>query len=154
MSTHYFTGKSQWAKVYKPDEKYGKYSIDVLLDMSQYKDMKALGLKNNGKPDDTGKMWVTFRRNKDDGAPVVVNAAGEPSQDTIGNGSTCTVKLDVEKFVSKKYGAVTRSTMQSVRIDELVIYDPEKKEDAVASTPTPGPMVSPPSTPAKPRIPF
>lgn len=153
MSTHYFTGKSQWAKVHKPDEKYGKYSIDVLLDMTQYKDMKALGLKNNGKPDDSGKMWVTFRRNKDDGAPVVVDAAGEPSQDTIGNGSTCTVKLDVEKFVSKKYGAVTRSTMQSVRIDELVIYDPEKKEDKPQEASSVQPT-SAPSSPTKPRIPF
>lgn len=147
--SHYFSGEVKWAKVYKPDEKYEKYSVDVLLDMKQYKEMKDLGLKNGGKPDDSGKMWVTFRRNKDDGAPAVVDASGASLSTPIGNGSECTIKLGVETFTSPKYGKITRSTLESVRVDKLVIYDPEKKEEAK-------PLVNeaqPSSTP-RPRIPF
>jgi hypothetical protein len=156
--SHYFTGEVRWAKVHRPDQKYNKYSLDMLLDMKQYKEMKDLGLKNGGKPDDSGdrsregKMWVTFRRNKEDGPCSVVDASGDPVSTDIGNGSICTIKLGVETFTSPKYGKITRSTVESVRVDKLVVYDPEKKEqDAQAQAQGVNPAA--PSTP-RPRIPF
>src|SRR5689334_1382803 len=127
MTIAYFNGPVKWAKLHKPDEKYGKYSVDVLLDMKQFKEMKDLGLKNGGKPDDSGKMWVTFRRNKDDGGPEVIDASGNNLSTPIGNGSECTIKLGVETFTSPKYGKITRSIMESVRVDKLVVYDPNAK---------------------------
>ena len=122
MSTHYFNGPCKWAKLSKPDEKYQKYSIDVLLDMDQFTALKALKVKNNGKPED-GKMWVTFRRKAEDGPPAVVDAQGMPFTELIGNGSEATVKFEVESFVSKKYGTVVRSRLESVRVDKFVKYE-------------------------------
>ena len=144
MSTHYFNGPCKWAKLSKPDEKYQKYSIEVLLDMDQYTALKATKVKNNGKPGelgtpDAGKMWVTFRRKQEDGAPSVVDTNGNSISDIIGNGSEVTVKFEVDSFVSKKWGTVVRSKLESVRVDKLVVYDPDTpKED----------------TPLKPRLMF
>ncbi len=136
---YYFNGMSKWAKVYKPDEKYGKYSIDVLLSMEQYEALKNLKVKNNGKPED-GKMWVTFRRNQEDGAPIVVGPDGGPFTDLIGNGSEVSIKLEIESFVSQKYGPVTKSRIASVMVDKHVKYE---KTPEVA-----------PDTPIRPRLPF
>ena len=131
MSTHYFSGKCQWAKLAKPDEKFNKYSIDVLLDMEQFTALKALKVKNNGKPED-GKMWVTFRRKGEDGAPQVVNVDGSTFTDSIGNGSEVTVKFEVESFVSKKYGTVVRSRLESVRVDKFVKYEKPTESGSTA----------------------
>lgn len=125
-STHYFSGKCKWAKVYRPDEKYKKYSVDVLLSMEDYTKLKALKVKNNGKPED-GKMWVTFRRNEEAGPPAVVDASGAAITTSIGNDSEVTCKLDVESFVSAKYGNIVRTSLVMVRVDKLVVYDPDNK---------------------------
>src|SRR5436190_1111990 len=83
---------------------------------------------------------------QEDGACPVVDASGDPVSTSIGNGSECTIKLGVEKFVSKKYGVITRSIMESVRVDKLVVYDPEKKQEEAQSA-----TIERSSTPATPR---
>ena len=132
MSAHYFKGPCKWARLNKPDDKYNKYSIDVQLDMEQYTALKALKVKNNGKPDD-GKMWVTFRRKQEDGAPNVVDSNGKKFEEPIGNGSEVTVKFEVESFVSKKWGQVVKSSLLSVMVDKYVKYDPDAASPAVES---------------------
>lgn len=137
-TAHYFTGPCKWAKVYKPDEKFNKYSIDVLLDMDQFTALKALKVKNNGKPGavgtaEDGKMWVVFRRKGEDGPPTVVDAQGMPFTESIGNGSEVTVKFEVESFISKKWGTVVRSSLLSVMVNKYVKYDPDAASPAVES---------------------
>ena len=135
IKTEYFNGVCKWAKVYKPDEKYGKYSIDVLLDMDQFTKLKALKVKNNGKPED-GKMWVTFRASSD--APSVTDASGASITDSIGNGSEVTIKLTVEDFVSQKWGNVVKSNLEAVRVDKLVVYVKPEVSTEEAQAPSTG----------------
>ena len=149
MTTAYFTGPCQWAK-FKEADKFDKYSVQLALDFKQFKEMKDLGLKNGGKPTDDGKMTVTFRRPKADGAPEVVDKDGNPFSGDIGNGSILTLKLDVETFVSPKHGKVTRSSLVSVRVDELVVYNPEAAEMPASTASTAQISTASP----KPRIPF
>jgi hypothetical protein len=132
MSEHFFSGKASWARMTTPD-KFGKYSVTIALDMKQFKEMKDLGIKNGGKPNEDGHMLVTFRRPQDTGPPKVVDRDGAPFTKDIGNGSTCTVALDVETFTSKVHGKVTRSTLTKVRVDEWVEYVPTARTDVPGS---------------------
>ena len=125
MATYFYTGKCKWAKVHEPDKTYKKYSIDVLLDMDQYEALKATKIKNTGKPED-GKMWVTFRCNEADG-PVTVIIDDKPSTEMIGNGSEVTIKVDIDSFTSAKWGNITRSRLEAVKVDRLVKYDDKPK---------------------------
>ena len=134
-STHYFSGKAQWAKVYRPDDKYNKFSIDVALNPTAFKEYEKLGLhkpKNGFKQDEEGNTWVTFRRNPEDttyrdgnkvpcGAPTVVDGNGNPMDATIGNGSDVTVKVMVYAY-NNKFGKGNGSRLESVRVDNLVEY--------------------------------
>lgn len=142
MTQHFFSGKASWARMTSPD-KFGKYSISLALDLKQFKEMKDLGLKNGGKPNDEGQMVVTFRRKQEDGPPAVVDNEGKPFTKDIGNGSTCTVGLEVERFTSKVHGQVVRSNLVKVRVDNWVEYIKEEasasavQPDAAPSLPTP-----------------
>lgn len=151
MTTAYFTGEASWARFNEPD-KWGKYSVVLALDLKQFKEMKDLGLKNGGKPDDNGRMLVTFRRSSDKGRPDIVDTSGNKFDKLIGNGSVLTVKLETETFTSPKHGKVTRSDLVSVRVDKLVEY--EKKQE-VPSTQTGETTATAPASPAlRPKIPF
>lgn len=130
QTVHLFTGMTKWAKVYKPDEKYGKYSLNFYpKDDADRKAIKATGIKNNTKEDDDGFYYV-FRSEK---APTVVDNKGEEFDQIIGNGSTITVKLGVESFTSAKWGKVVRSTLLGVKVEELVEYVPDNRDDDEAS---------------------
>lgn len=126
-TTHKYSGQCRWAKVYKADDKFPppRYTIDVLMSMDDYTKFKATGAKNNGKPED-GKMWVTFRRKEEEGKPIVVDADGNAFDQQIGNGSLVTVKATVDQFKSKKYGSVTRVTLDGVQVDKLQVYNPDE----------------------------
>lgn len=145
MTTAYFTGECKWAKVYKPDDKYQKYSIDVLLDMEQYEEFQKFKFKTPGKLDN-GKFWVTMRRKVEDGAPVVVDKEGNPFTDTIGNGSIVTVKIDTYNY-DNKFGKGTGFKIVGVQVDEHKQY---VKPEADSSSEKVMPSVSTP----RPRIPF
>lgn len=138
MATAYFTGECKWAKVYKPDDKYQKYSIDVLLDMKQYEEFQKFKFKTPGKLDN-GKFWVTMRRKVEDGAPTVLDKDGNPFTETIGNGSVVTVKIDTYNY-DNKFGKGTGFKIDSVRVDEHKQY---VKPEAAAE-----------AAPVRPRIPF
>lgn len=141
-SYHYFTGKSKWAKVHKPDERYGNFSIDVNLDAKQLETFTKLGVRTKPKTDEDGNVWVTFRRNPNSltwkegnrvpaGKPAVTDANGAPMEGTIGNGSTVTVKLQVYTY-DNSFGKGVGSRLEAVRVDELVEY---KREEATINHP-------------------
>lgn len=146
-----FSGKSKWAKVYKPDGKFSpddpKYSIDVALSMEDFMKFKSFKVRNDGKPED-GKMWVTFRRKSSEGKPTIVDKDGNAFDKNIGNGSDVTVKILIEDFESKKYGKLVRSRLEAVRVDNLVEYVPEEAVAGIAMTGT-----TPPET-TRPKILF
>lgn len=156
----YFSGECRWAKVYKPDEKYGKYSIDVKVD--DLPKFKSLGVKASDRDG-----WVTFRRDPEGkawkdgkqiiaGKPLVVDAEGKPFDEIIGNGSEVTVKVETYTY-DNKFGKGVAMRLESVRVDK---HKPYVKEETVAAATVAGgsassaaPDAASPSSP-KPRIPF
>lgn len=58
------------------------------------------------------------------GPPRVVSKDGEPMQENIGNGSLCTVKVNVNKV-----GTKTFMRLEAVRVDELIEYGGEPQDD-------------------------
>ncbi len=132
-TSYKFSGECKWAKVYKPDPKYMKYSIDLKLEGKDIDVFKAIGLKNTLKEDG----WVTFRRDpskevwKDGkkvpgGPPSVVDASGNVSTELIGNGSMVTVQVSVYDY-DNNFGKGKGSRLEVVRIDKLVEF--KGKED-------------------------
>lgn len=128
----YLSGKAKWAKVYKPDEKYRNWTINVYLNPDSVKAYQASGMSMAYKEDDDGK-FITFRRPEAKliknemvkfAPPKVVNKDGEPISDNIGNGSDVTVKVLVYDTVK---GPGHR--LEAVRVDKLVEY---AKRDAGA----------------------
>jgi hypothetical protein len=131
-NTYYFSGECKWAKLYKPDDKYGNYTIDVKLDEPSIEMYKKAGCQGQIK-----EGFVTFRRKPkvltkkgevwELGAPQVFDAGGMPTTDLVGNGSIVTVK--VVTYPTQK-GIGTR--LESVKVDKLVKYEPPKQEDTGA----------------------
>ena len=152
-STHYFSGKCRWAKLFKPDDKYAKYNIDVQLDEAQQKLYKTFKLKGPIKEDG----FVTFRRKDTDGKPDVVGPEGQPITDLVGNDSEVTCKVSIYDY-DNKFGKGQGARLEAVMVDKLVKYEkPEEgsKPSAEAKVENSAPPVSvPESTPARKRIPF
>lgn len=110
-NTYYFTGKCNWAKVYKPDTKFtpGKYSLDfIFANKEDIKEFKAIKLRNVIKVDDDGNQYVNLGRKlgkkpwpkevpieerEDWGPPEVVDKDGNKFDKLIGNGSTVAVEI-------------------------------------------------------------
>ena len=138
--THYLKGKAQWAKLFKPDEKYNKYSIDLGMDQEEAEKFKKIGLKNTLKERD-GLYWVSIRRDPDKlawingtqqpaGKPSVLDSDGHPLDKLVGNGSDVIVKLTTYDYDNKN-GKGVGSRLESVRVDKLVEYrkDGETKSE-------------------------
>jgi len=139
----------------------GQYTIDIGLNDADTKEVKEwnrmyVGRKytkidKNYEPGDSKLTYFCFKRKhkhfKRDGVevihewshvPQVVDANGEPwvDMDLIGNGSVCTVRLDVTTV-----GGMTFVRLEGVRVDEHVEYvgaDGEPKEPAVEENRTKG----------------
>lgn len=138
-TTHYFNGTCYWAKlnIHNLDTYNDKKSaqIEVVLDKDQLKALKATGSKLQPKLMDDGTLRVRFKRQYDHpiddfgGLPTVIDSSGVPFNDLIGNGSKVTIKVTV---YDSKMGKGTR--LESVRVDELVPYDPDAKEVSASDT--------------------
>lgn len=125
--TWYLSGTCKWAKVVEPDKKYNKYSIDLFMDADNWDKFKKSGAQLKIRDTDSGEQFVTFSRPvatlgrdgklREHGAPLVLNSAGEPIKDLVGNGSKVTVKLDV--YDTPK-GKGTR--LEAVRVEDLVEF--------------------------------
>lgn len=123
-----FSGKVKWL-MRRPNE-WGKYTLQFYGDKDTMKAVKATGIKNAVKVDDSGEMYYTFRSNTD---PFLVqDVTGSPVTALIGNGSDVTVSLGVETFVSPAHGKSARSEVISVTIDKLIEYTPEPRAETEA----------------------
>ena len=140
--TYTLTGEAKWAKVWKPDEKYGKHSIDISLDSKAMKTFMDMGIANKPKEDEDGKLWVSLRRDPlakvfvrgsedkvDAGNPAV---SGVDNGTEIGNGSTVTVTVSVYDY-DNKFGKGKGSRLESVHVDKLVEYKRAEVSDEVKS---------------------
>lgn len=124
-----YTGACKWAKLFKPDEKYGNYTINVYLDKAGLKQYVKVGHQGEVREDEDGKH-VTFRRKPqvltkkgtiwELGAPVVVDEDNEPLDKLVGNGSK--VEVTVETYDTPK-GLGTR--LAKVKVLELREYNPD-----------------------------
>lgn len=121
----YLSGKAKWAKVYKLDEKYRNWQIQLYMDAESMKKYKASGMTMAIKEDDDGQ-YVTFRRPEAKlikaemvkfNPPRVVDADGQPFDDNIGNGSTVTIKVLVYDTIK---GPGHR--LEAVRVDKHIPY--------------------------------
>lgn len=123
-----FEGLCKWAKLIEPDQKYGNFSIDVLLDDQQQAVYKAAGCQ--------GKLregYASFKRRPkvltqkgellDFGAPSVTDMTGKPIDKLLGNGSR--VRVEVSVYDTSK-GPGTR--LNNVTVLDLVEFTPNKPQ--------------------------
>lgn len=145
--TVYFQGPVKWAKVFEfnmDDGEYapegGQYTIDIGLGKKEIKEVLTWNKNYEPKDDEDfkGVQFIKFKRKnrhlskkgkliKDwSGPPKVVDADGNPWDEDklIGNGSICTVKLNVTE--GKMFSFVR---LEGVRVDEHVAYEPDEDDD-------------------------
>jgi hypothetical protein len=121
LNEYTFEGTVRWAFVTNVNQ-YGKFSLNLYVDDKTRKAIKATGTKNGLKEDDQGFYYV-FRS---DEKPVVVDGAGQPVTEIVGDGSKVRIAVTVEKFDSK-HGPNARTKLKTVVVDELVPYESKAK---------------------------
>lgn len=123
-----YCGKCKWAKVFKPDEKYGNYQIVLYPNKPSLKAYIKAGHQGEIREDEDGQYVIFRRRPKvltkkgdiwDKGPPKVLDADGEAFNKLIGNGSE--VEITVEVYDTRK-GLGT--SLESVTVLEHVEYVP------------------------------
>lgn len=144
--TLFLEGKVNYAKVYRPDEKYKNFVIDFFPDAKSEQLIKDSGLGLEAKEaTDASKgavgTYYRFRRPvrkevkgevRQYGPPKVVLNTGkvsadgvpvtEPFSQLIGNGSTVAIRVSV--FPAGPY---IGHRLEAVRVDEHVPYEPKEK---------------------------
>lgn len=136
-NTIFLSGSCRWAKLGKPDEKYGNYQIDLYLDTPSLdvfkKAQMSITLKDKGEG-----PFVSLRRPVSKlikgelvnfGPPGLIDKDNEdldPVQVSLGNGSKVTCKVIVYDTMKGK-----GHRLEKVRVDELIEYKPNG-EDADA----------------------
>jgi len=133
MATQYynFDGIAHWAKVYKPDSKYNKYSVDLYMSDKNIDTLQKAGVTLKIREDENGK-FVKFSRPDSKvikgelvklGPPKVEalnNGSFVPFSDLIGNGSKVRVNISVYDTREGK-----GHTMLGVTVLEHVKYEPD-----------------------------
>ena len=124
-SYYYLTGKAKWAKLFKPDDKYKNWQIQVYMDEPSMKTFEESGMTMTKKTDEDGS-FVTFRRPeakviKDElvkfEPPTVLDAEGNKLDQLVGNGSDVTVKVIVYDTMKGK-----GHRLEAVKVNKLVPY--------------------------------
>ena len=124
-SYFYLTGKAKWAKLFKPDDKYKNWQIQVYMDDASMKIYDESGMTMAKKQDDDGE-FVTFRRPeakviKDElvkfNPPEVIDANGEKLEQLVGNGSDVTIKVIVYDTMKGK-----GHRLEAVKVNKLIPY--------------------------------
>ena len=137
----FLSGKAKWAKVWKPDQEYDKYSIDLYMDDENFAIYDDSGMKLKLREDEDGK-YIRFSRPASKvingeltefKRPKIVNADNEEIEETvlIGNGSDVTVRVEV--YDTKAHGKGHR--LNAVRIDNLVAYEPKNSSSDLEDLP-------------------
>jgi len=123
--TFYFKGKCNWAKLFKPDQKYDYFGMDFYPD--DVEAFKATGTQLRPNKNEDGETFFKVKRHPSAmikgelvnfGGPVVLDAKNNDMTDAVGNGSTVTLKLSI---YDSQVGKGTR--LESVRVEELVPYE-------------------------------
>lgn len=129
VATVYLKGKVNWAKLNKPDEKYGNYTVDLYPDEASKeayaKSEAQTAYKTN---EDTKEQFLILRRPDVKlvgkelvkyGRPEVLDKDNQPwdMENLIGNGSVVTCKLTVYDTAKGK-----GSRLEAVRVEEHVPY--------------------------------
>jgi hypothetical protein len=134
----YFKGKGSWFRhLFQLDDEFQKWHITLHFDGSSLEEFRNLHLKTHLKKDDDGYYAKLSRprkkimRGKEQifDPPQVFDVEGRPMFDSnhIGNGSDITVKCELYQYSPP--GSKVRANairLESVRIDNLVPYTPEK----------------------------
>lgn len=119
--------------------KYDKWSVTFYPDvksLERIREIQAEGVKNVMKKDDEG-YYIQFSREPTKlirgkvvafTAPKVVDKAGQPFDGSkIGWGSDATIRLEVYKHSTPNGGFSKAARWDSIRIDNLVEFSPEKQ---------------------------
>lgn len=143
MASNYFflSGKAKWAKLFKPDDKYKNWQIQVYLDDESMKIYDASGMTMQKKTDADG-VFVTFRRPeakviKEElvkfEPPSVLDASGNKLDQLVGNGSDVTVKVIVYDTMKGK-----GHRLEAVKVNKLVPYVKQETAPAQAAAASSG----------------
>lgn len=134
----FFTGIAKWAKLDKPDDRYGYYGLDLYLDKGSMELFEESGLGLKIHKTDEGD-YVRFRRDPDklfEGMPekpkkLIFDGKDEngksvyvPFADRVGNGSLVTIKVEV--YEGKKG---TGHRLEAVAVENLVPYSDDDESD-------------------------
>ena len=137
--TFYFSGEALYPHLNKPDNKFsepGVWHISVILDEASKAAYAASGIQVKPK-DYEGQSYIKFSRPTQKlmrnelvifEPPAVVDGTGTPVTDLVGNKSKVTVKVSVFDTMRGK-----GHRLESIRVDELVVYKPEPKAEAPAA---------------------
>lgn len=134
-SYFYLSGKAKWAKLFKPDDKYKNWQIQVYMDDASMKIYDESGMTMAKKQDDDG-VFVTFRRPeakviKDElvkfSPPEVIDADGNKLDQLVGNGSDVTIKVIVYDTMKGK-----GHRLEAVKVNKLVPYVKQETAPAAA----------------------
>lgn len=119
--------------------KFDKWSITIAPDnksLEIIRDLQAQGVKNVMKKDEENGYYIQFSREPTKlmrgkvvafTAPKVIGADGLPIDGTrVGRGSDATVRLEVYQHGTPSGGKAKAARWDSVRVDTLVPYDPDK----------------------------
>lgn len=118
-------GISVFAKVQKPDDKYGKYVVNLVVDEVTAAKLSSTGLQpskdrsGNDKSFDgyPGKVYKFSTKEK----PMVVDSKGNEVDCLIGNGSKIRCYGAVSTYTNS-YGTFTSAFLNTVQIIDLVEY--------------------------------
>lgn len=139
----FLKGIIKWCKHIKPDMTFppGKWSTVMYiegLELEKVREWQALGIKNSVKKDADGWYITLSRRcsiNAKNGQvvgldpPFVYTMEGEnkiPVTSLVGNGSTGVAKCHLWKFNPQPNISGTAIRWDSLRVDNLVPFDPDK----------------------------
>jgi hypothetical protein len=129
-------GKCKWACVKTPNTTFEPaWSIDIVINDSQEKEIRKLGLKP--KVDKDGDTVIKLKRKVDrrDGttneAPKVVDANNEPFDKLIGNGSTVNVIFSVFEW-ENKFGSGVSADLKGVQVVDHVPFGDDEDFEPVA----------------------
>jgi hypothetical protein len=128
-----FTGTCKWAMLNKPDDKFGKYQINVYLTPESWELFKESGIRVQPKSDPDGDYvkfscppsYIMMGRKVDVPEIPVVDMEGKQVLDLIGNGSTISCLVEVYDTRLGKGHRLTK-----VRVEHLVPYVKQEGEPA------------------------